>query len=215
MVGRNFINLCFSIAWLQAGTLMVNAQEFVDRTPQIIEMGIMSNYPDGQFHPERVLSRAELATILVKTFGLNLRNSKPSNSIVLTDVSPEHWALLNIQQVVQKEIMTLDDRGRFLPDQPVTRAAGFAAFAQAYGLFYVTDAEIATILAPYPDSTEIPQWGRRAIATAIFEGLVNIDPEKNLIEPNKLMTREDMVYTLSEYLLKQQNPGTIPTIPLD
>jgi len=194
---------------------MAKAQEFVDRAPQIQEMGIMTNYPDGQFHPERVLSRAQLATILVKTFGLDSRITEQSQNIILSDVSPEHWAIENIQLVINNEIMTVDDRRRFLPNQPVTRAAGLAAFAQAYGVFYIGEAEISRILAPYPDRDQIPDWGRRAITTAIFEGLVNIDPATNLIEPNELMTRGDMVYTLNEYFAKQKNPGTIPTIPLD
>lgn len=212
---QKFVSLCSLMVCLQTGSLMANAQEFVDRSPQIMNMGIMTNYPDGSFHPERVLSRAQLATILVKTFGLDRRIPEQGNSMVLTDVSPEHWALVNIQLVVQNDIMTLDDRGRFLPDEPVTRAAGLAAFAQAYGVFYISEAEISRILAPYPDSDRIPGWGRRAIATAIFEELVNIDPANNRLNPDRLMTRGDMVYTLSQYFAKQENPGTIPTIPLD
>lgn len=203
------------LMYWQVGTWIVNAQEFIDRTPEIMDRGIMTNYPDGEFHPERVLSRAQLATILVNTFGLGERIAEPDHQISLSDVSSEHWAFKNIQLVVKNEIMTVDAQGRFLPDQPVTRAAGLAAFAQAYGVFYISEEEIARILADYPDSDRIPDWGRRAIATAIFEDLVNIDPANNQINPDRLMTRGDIVYTLSQYLAKQQNPGTIPTIPLD
>ncbi len=212
---RKFVSFCSLMLCWQAGSLMVHAQEFVDRTPQIIERGVMTNYPDGEFHPERVLSRAQLATILVKTFGLDQRIPEEENPMALTDVSSEHWAIDPIKLVVQNDIMTLDDRGRFLPDQPVTRAAGWAAFAQAYGVFYLREEEISRILSPYPDSSRIPSWARRAVATAIFEELVNIDQGNNLLNPDQLMTRGDMVYTLSQYLAKQQNPGTIPTIPLN
>ena len=211
---RKFVSLCSLIICLQAGSLMVKAQDFVDRTSQVIEMGVMTNYPDGQFHPERVLSRAQLATILVKTFALDRRTPEAENQINLSDVASEHWAIDVIQIVVKNDIMTLDDRGRFLPEEPVTRAAGLAAFAQAYGVFALSEAEISIILSPHPDSDRIPSWARRAIATAIFEDLVNINPANNRLNPDELMTRGDMVYTLSQYLAKQQNPGTIPAIPL-
>lgn len=200
---------------LGQGSWGVRARDFSDRTGEILQRGIMTNYPDGEFHPERVLTRAQLATILVNTFGLDQRINQPNHSSSLSDVSSDYWAIKDIQLVVNNEIMTVDDRGRFLPDQPVTRAAGLAAFAQAYGVFYISEAEISRILAPYADSDRIPDWARRAIATAIFEGLVNIDRANNRLNPDELMTRGDMVYTLSQYLAKQENPGTIPTIPLD
>ncbi len=223
MFSRKFISLCSLMFCLEAGSLAVQAQAFPDsrsdtyenRTAEIIEMGLMTNYPDGQFHPERVLSRAQLATILVKTFGLDRRVPAQESSFLLSDVASNHWAFQNIQLVLKNGILHLDEQGRFLPDQPVTRAAGLAAFAQAYGILYLGDAEISQILNSYPDSDRIPAWARRAIASAIFENLVNIDPTNNLLNPDRLMTRGDMVYTLSQYLAKQENPGTIPTIPLD
>jgi hypothetical protein len=220
---RKFISLCSLVFCLEAGSLTVQAQEVLDsrrdtyenRTPAIIEMGLMTNFPDGQFHPERVLSRAQLATILVKTFGLDQRISEQENNLLLSDVPNNHWAFESIQLVLKNSILHLDEQGRFLPDQPVTRAAGLAAFAQAYGILYLSDAEISRILNSYPDSDRIPDWARRAIASAIFEDLVNIDSTNNRLNPDRLMTRADMVYTLSQYLAKQENPGTIPTIPLD
>jgi hypothetical protein len=219
---RKIISLCSLLFCLEAGSLMVQAQEvdssrdaYENRTQEIILMGLMTNYPDGQFHPERVLSRAQLATILVKTFGLDQRIPEQANNLPLSDVPNDHWAFNNIQLVLQNRILHLDEQGRFLPDQPVTRAAGFAAFTQAYGVLYLSDAEISRILSSYPDSDRIPDWARRAIASAIFEELVNIDSANNRLNPDRLMTREDMVYALSQYLAKQENPGTIPTIPLE
>ncbi len=223
MFSRKLISLCSLVFCLEAGSLAVQAQAFLNsrsdtyenRTAEIIEMGLMTNYPDGQFHPERVLSRAQLATILVKTFRLDRRIPAQESNFLLSDVASNHWAFQNIQLVLKNGILHLDEQGRFLPDQPVTRAAGLAAFAQAYGILYLGDAEISQILNSYPDSDRIPDWARRAIASAIFENLVNIDPTNNLLNPDRLMTRADMVYTLSQYLAKQENPGTIPTIPLD
>jgi len=219
---RKIISLCSLLLCLETGSLMVQAQEvdssrdaYGNRTQEIIQMGLMTNYPDGQFHPERVLSWAQLATILVKTFGLDQRIPGQENNLRVSDVPNDHWAFDNIQLVLQNRILHMDEQGRFFPDQPVTRAAGFATFAQAYGVLSLSDAEISRILSSYPDSDRIPGWARRAIASAIFEELVNIDSANNRLNPDQLMTRGDMVYALSQYLAKQENPGTIPTIPLE
>lgn len=223
MFGRRIISLCSLLFCLTAGSLIVQAQEttapdsnnYENHTSQIIQMGLMTNFPDGKFHPERGLNRAELATILVKAFGLDQRNPGQGNNLQLSDVPNNHWAFKNIQLVLQNRILHLDEQGRFFPNQPVTRASGFAAFAQAYGIFYLNDAEISRILNSYSDSDRIPSWARRAIASAIFEELVNIDRNNNRLHPDRLMTRGDMVYALSQYLAKRENPGTIPSIPLD
>ena len=79
----------------------------------------------------------------------------------------------------------------------------------------MTEGEIARVLGPYKDASQIPDWAREAIATLIFEDLTNVDTATNRIEPLRPMTRGDIAYTLSQYLAKLQNPGTIPSIPLD
>uniref|UniRef100_A0A7C3VSQ4 S-layer homology domain-containing protein n=1 Tax=Planktothricoides sp. SpSt-374 TaxID=2282167 RepID=A0A7C3VSQ4_9CYAN len=183
-----------------------------EQIQQVIDVGIMSNYPDGLFHPERGMVRAELAAILVKNFDLGVREGN-GEEIILRDVPRNHWAYEEIQIVVRTGIMTVDDRGRFLPDLPVTRAAGWAAFAQAYGVLPFGEGEVARLLSPYQDRGEIPGWGREAIATMVFEELINVNGSR--LYPDRPITRGEMVYTLSQYLAKQQNPGTIPSIPLD
>jgi hypothetical protein len=100
--------------------------------------------------------------------------------------------------------------GLFFPDRKITRAEAFAIFAQAYGVFQLPEETIASILRKYRDSAEIPDWAQKPMATALSEGFVNVETNKNLINPLEPMTREDMVYTLSKYLERQQRPADIP-----
>ncbi|NER35911.1 MAG: S-layer homology domain-containing protein [Oscillatoria sp. SIO1A7] len=194
---------------------VVLSQEMVGRIEQVVNAGIMSEYPDGQFHPERVLVKAEIAAILVKNFNLDQRRTGQTGAVYVKDVPQNHWAYQYVQTVVRTGVMKLDREGRFQPGEKVTRAAGLTAFAQAYGLFQMTQGEIGRVLDSYRDANQIPDWARVAIATLIFEDLTNIDTASNRIEPLRPMTRGDIAYTLSQYLAKLQNPGTIPSIPLD
>ncbi|PPS44912.1 S-layer homology domain-containing protein [Chroococcidiopsis sp. TS-821] len=178
-----------------------------DAIQQVVAAGLMNNYADGQFHPERFMSRAELASILVKAFALDTRAAATQENLVeVQDVPASHWAFNNIQTVLKTGIMRGYRGNMFFPNQRVNRAEAFAIFAQAYGVYQFPDDTVAEILTPYPDAASVPTWARRSLATALNEGFVNIDAQGN-IRPLQPVTRGDMAYALSRYLARQQQPG--------
>ncbi|MES1022120.1 S-layer homology domain-containing protein [Gloeocapsa sp. BRSZ] len=178
-----------------------------DPIQQVVAAGLMNNYADGQFHPERFISRAELASILVNAFALDTRAAATQENLVeVQDVPASHWAFNDIQTVLKTGIMRGYRGNMFFPNQRVNRAEAFAIFAQAYGVYQFPDDTVAEILTPYPDAASVPTWARRSIATALNEGFVNIDAQGN-IRPLQPVTRGDMAYALSRYLTKQQQPG--------
>ncbi len=180
---------------------------------QVITAKLMSNYSDGNFYPQREISRAELASILVKTFHLDKREAaKQEKSISVPDVPPSYWAFNDIQIVLKTDIMKGYRGNLFFPNQKVTRAEGMAIFAQAYGVFQFGDDSVNEILASYPDAASIPTWARKAIATVVSEGFINTDAQNN-ISPLRPMTRGDMVYLLSKYLQRQQQLPETPEVP--
>lgn len=177
-----------------------------DPVEQVVEAGLMTRFSDGKFREEEAISRAELARILVKTFHLAQRSDDRSRVIPVEDVPPSHWAYKDIQLVLRHHIMAGYREGRFYPEQRVTRAEAFAIFAQAYGVFQFPTQTVEEVLAPYPDSPQIPDWARKSVATALYEGFINVKGY-NHIEPLSPMTREDMAYAINSYLMQQQVPG--------
>lgn len=183
-----------------------------DYIKKVVDAELMTNLPDGKFHPERLISRAELATILVKAFYLDQRQAaKQEKAVIVPDVPNYHWAYQNIQTVLKTDIMKGYRGTMFFPNQKVTRAEGIAIFAQAYGVFQFPDATVNQILASYPDQDSIPKWSRKAIATIIAEGFINTDDNGN-IKPLTPMTRGDMAYLLSKYLQRQQQQPLTPVV---
>ncbi|WP_197480128.1 MULTISPECIES: S-layer homology domain-containing protein [unclassified Anabaena] len=180
---------------------------------EVVAAKLMTNAPDGNFYPERLMSRAELATILVKAFHLDKREAaKQDKSVPVSDVPSSHWAYQDIQTVLKTDVMRGYRGNLFFPNQRVTRAEGLAIFAQAYGVFQFGDDTVNDILAPYPDAKIIPNWARRAIATVVAEGFINTDAENHLA-PLKPMTRGDMAHLLSKYLQRQQKQPEMPEVP--
>ncbi len=230
-VGRNVTNFCKPRALQEAALARIMrriisilpflfllqavpgfAQELAPLDPieQVVSAKLMNPYPDGNFRPERILSRAELASILVKTFQLDQRTPQQQAAIPLQDVPSSHWAYNDIQLVLKNNIMTGYRPGQFFPNQRVTRAEAFSILAQAYGVFQFADDTVAEVLSQYPDADKIPSWARKSMATALYEGFVNIDPTTKQMNPLEPMTRGDMAYALSKYLERQETTAPLP-----
>lgn len=160
---------------------------------------LMHGDQNGQFHPERPLTRAELATILVKTFKLKEREAVNPQWKVLKDVPVRYWAFGDIHTVTRLGIMEGYKDGYFYPNQSIDRAEALAIFAQAYGVQQYDDQTVNTILANYPDSEKIPTWARKAMATTLKNGFVDVSGSKE-IRPMQPMTRGDMAFALGQYL---------------
>ncbi len=190
-----------------------NAGKLLEPIQKVTSAKLMSNFADGKFYPERSINRAELASILVKTFHLDKRQvSQPENTVSVSDVPASHWAYKDIQTVLKTDIMRGYRGNLFFPNQRVTKAEALAIFAQAYGVFQFPDESVNEILAPYPDAKSIPSWARKAIATIITEGFINTDAQ-NHISPLQPMTRGDMAYVLSKYLQRQKKQADTPEVP--
>jgi hypothetical protein len=184
-----------------------------DSIQQVVAVKWMTNFSDGKFYPERLVSRAELASIMVKAFRLDKREAVNKENLAVPDVPRSYWAFNDIQIVLKTDIMKGYRGNQFFPNQKVTRAEALAIFAQAYGVFQFPDNAVNEILAGYPDEKSIPSWARKAIATVASEGFLNTDAQNN-ISPLKPVTRGDMAYVLSKYLQRQKQQPETPEVPI-
>lgn len=210
---RQFASTLCMVALLQGMSTIVQAQvqpvqPSLAPIEQVLAAGLMTNYPDGQFHSEKLISRAELASILGKAFGLDKRAAASGAALIeVQDVPASHWAFKDIQVVIKTGIMKGYRGNMFFPNQKLTRAEAFAIFAQAYGVFQFPDNTVEEILSTYPDAASIPSWAKKSLSTALNEGFVNTT-EQNNIYPLKPITRGDLAYALSKYLQQQQTPSS-------
>lgn len=211
------LSTIFVVFFIEYFSLGVNAQVqtgsiLPEQIQSVVAAKLMSNFSDGNFYTERLISRAELASIMVKAFRLDKRQAISKENVIISDLSPSNPAFKDIQIVLKTDIMKGYRGNMFFPNQKVTRAEALAIFAQAYGVFQFPDETVNEILASHPDAGTIPDWARKAIATSLSEGFVNTDTNNN-ISPLKPMTRGDMAYTLSKYLQRQQPQSETPEAP--
>ncbi|MBD2138123.1 S-layer homology domain-containing protein [Anabaena sp. FACHB-1237] len=187
----------------------VNQSDYIQA---VIEANLMNNFPDGNFYEEMLITRGELAEILVKTFALDKRQiNKTKKDIFIADVPVNYWAYQDIQTVLKTGVMKGYRDSMFFPNQRITKAEGLAIFAQAYGVFQFPSKTVYEILSSYPDANNIPQWARKGIATIIAEDFIKTDSQGN-IKPLEPMTRADIAYVLSRYLLRRQQYPQMPLL---
>lgn len=93
-----------------------------DSIQAVAEAGILTGREAGKFSPDGKLTRAEMATILQRTYKLT-----GTTDIAFKDVSKSHWAYGNIQVLVANKLTTGFPDNTYRPDKAISRAE-FAAF---------------------------------------------------------------------------------------
>ncbi len=78
--------------------------------------GYVEGYPDGTFGGDKMITRAEFVTILVRFFGLT------DADCIFSDVSTSHWAYRYIATATAYGWLLGYEDGTFRPDQAITRA---------------------------------------------------------------------------------------------
>jgi len=209
-----FLKSCFGIFMVLAcvlGTgLLIQLQAAEPKSySRIQQLGWMSPLADGNFHGEKAVTRAELASALVKAFDIDKRKPFYEMPVPVGDVPETHWAYHDIQLMLANKVMTGYRDNLFYPNQVVDRAEGYAIVAQAYGVFQYTDEMLAEIYAPYIDAHNIPDWAKLAVATAIefhFVDGVKQSGDQQQLNPQAPMTRNDLAYALTQYINRAEAP---------
>lgn len=77
--------------------------------------GVMTGNGDGTFQPDRVLTRAEMAAVFARLYGVETSNDTP----VFSDVAPDSWYAPYVMGLYKEGIFMADDK--FNPDSEITR----------------------------------------------------------------------------------------------
>jgi hypothetical protein len=95
-------------------------------------LNVVRGYPDGTFQPNRQVTRAEFAKMLVVALG---RAPAPGERVPFADVDG-HWAATGgyLQTAVALKAIAGFPDGSFQPDKPVTRAQAVKIAAAAAGM---------------------------------------------------------------------------------
>ena len=155
---------------------------------------VIVGYPDKMFKPNRNVSRAEFATMLVKGFNMDTCGLEPK--CIFSDVPAGNWANPLIAKAVDEKLMKGYPNGRFMPQNHVTRAEALTAMAKGLNNCQIDECKAKEILSKYRDGNRVPSWSQIAIATALENGALTDLPNSDMIMPNKAASRADIASML-------------------
>lgn len=150
-----------------------------DSIKQLVASGAIAGYPDGTFKPNKSITRAEFATVVVKAFKLNAANGK-----VFADTST-HWAKSYIATAEAAGIVNGYGNNKFGPNDLITREQMAVMIVKAANL---TGDSGKT----FTDSAKIASWAKSAVSITSATGVISGFPDGSF-KPQDKATRAQAV----------------------
>ncbi|MFD2330820.1 InlB B-repeat-containing protein [Cohnella sp. GCM10020058] len=158
---------------------------------QAVSLGIVKGYPDGTFNPNRTVTRAEFAVMLMNA----LKPQVEGTALTFTDKEKiGAWAQKSVAQAVQAGILAGYEDGTFRPNAEITRAEMAVMIAKAWG----QSAEAATATG-FADDKDIPAWAKGAVGAVKKLGIIE-GKGANAFAPGDKATRAESVTVLLKML---------------
>lgn len=160
--------------------------------------GIIGGFPDGTFHPNDNITRAQFAAIAVKA--LNVPPNTGSASF--NDVPAKYWGAAAIGAVSNAGLVTGFPNGSFAPEDKLTRAQALVILAKALGNGYSSPSELNN----FNDAASIPSWALPSVTRAASAHIIANFPDAATIAPNALATRGEVAALMYQTLLALGKP---------
>lgn len=161
--------------------------------------GIINGTSENTFSPDDTITRAEFATIVVKSLGVPLKSNAEFN-----DVKEGDWFFEFVNTAYYYGIVIGTSTTQFNPDGIITREEAAVITARAAELCGMnTDIELFTaknILAEFDDYIKISDWAAKSLAFCCSEKIFyNSDIN---IKPKDAITRSEVVQAVYNMLGK-------------
>lgn len=192
-----------------AYAVIYNPQTFTDMAnhwakTDVNDMGsrlIVNGVGSGKFAPDRPITRAEFASIIVKGLGL-MRTGTGKASF--SDVKGTDWYFDAVSIAKENNLISGYKDGSFLPEQTITREEAMAIMTKAMQITKLdtalSAADIDQQLAAFSDRGSISKWAESGAAACIKSGIV-VGSDGN-IEPGKAVTRAQVAVMVRKVLQK-------------
>lgn len=147
--------------------------------------GILSGFENGTFRPNQPVTRAEFAAQLQKAFDQKVVVPAPSYK----DVPNNFWGSSAIQEATRSGFVQGYPGNVFRPNQRIAKVEALVALTKGLGL--TSKVAPSQVLKSYQDANKIPKYATNVVAIATESGLVVNYPNRQILDPNKTLTRAE------------------------
>jgi len=162
---------------------------------------VVNGVGNNSYDPDRSITRAEFAAIMVKALGLEPGTGTNSFS----DVASTDWFCKYVETASTYGIINGYSADTFGPNDTITREQAMAMIARAMKItglgVSLSDRETSSLLAAYTDGASAADYAKGSIAACLKAGIVSGTSE-NTIAPQDYVTRAE-VAVMAERLLEK------------
>ena len=158
----------------------------------LADKDLISGFKDGSFKPNKPMTRAQYATLLVGAFNPSPKRAERQFS----DAPPDFWAAAAIQTAYRAAFLSGFPDLTFGPNQNILRVEVIVSLVNGLGLLENSRVD-TNLLTVYEDSRTIPNYAQTAVTRATQLGLAVNFPNPKQLNPNHIATRAEvaaMVY---------------------
>jgi hypothetical protein len=168
----------------------------------LAERGLVRGVEDGSFQPNRAVTRAEFAALVVSSFSA-IPEARPAVQFV--DVGAGFWAQGAIAKAQRQGFISGFPDQTFRPNESITRIQGIVAIANGLGL----PAGPSSSLVVYRDRAQIPTYAVSATAAATQHRFILNFPDPNQLRPLAPLTRAEVATLVYQGLVYQNKAPVI------
>jgi len=165
---------------------------------------VVSGIGDDKFEPDRDITRAEFAAIVVRALGLM---SSGTGKDAFIDVMKKNWYYDAVSIAYEYGITSGYENGKFWPDDKITREQAMTMIARAMKItgskVELADGEADKLLTSFTDAYSAAEYAKANIASCVKAGIVSGRSGK-LIAPKDNITRAE-VAVIVQRLLQNSN----------
>ncbi len=162
---------------------------------------IIAGYPDGNYRPENLVTRAEFAAIINKAFAPTSERSSSD----FVDVPINYWGYQGIQSAYRGGFLEGYPSRVFQPDQRIPRVQVLVSLATGLKL----RSKKMESLSYYSDAADIPEYATQAVAGATERQLVVNYPNLKQLNPNREATRAEVAAFVYQALVNASKANPI------
>ena len=201
---NSLTNSTYSVIWSPKTFKDVEKHWAKDAVNDMGSRLVISGVGNDIFEPDRDISRAEFASIIVKALGL----MRPgTGKAVFADVSKANWYYDAVSIAYENGIISGYGNGNFGPMDKITREQAMTMVSRAMKItglkVNLTKADTEKILSSLPDGDNAADYARTNIAACINAGIVS-GRDGKAIAPQDNITRAEVAAIVQRLLQKSK-----------
>lgn len=161
----------------------------------------------GYIRPDNYMTRAEMATIMVRACGAV--NTADISSY--SDVKPEDWFYTSMSKAVAMGAFSGAD-GKLNPNAYITRQEAFVVLARVFSLNLDKNIDL-TVIDEFKDGNLVAAWAKEAVAAIVGGGYVAGSDGR--INPLNNISRAEFAVVMNRLVAYYIDDASVTTLPSD